>query len=268
MALFSQGNRLKMLGGFTSRASANYATGSMQANGIGALTQDRARLFSLGDADVFERSDQASIPRGARPPYCWALAQVGGGFKSYKLGNISVNGAVVAELGLSAEVAGDLAIDGTAVAGIVLSIVGTGSIQLGGTIALSNILSVVSDGSVAINGTASLSLLSSIVASGTIDVSGLVNLMQLQSFSATDVVVSGGTQEIIDGVVAGLAGQTGLTPTQEAWLREVWQKEGLDASTPVTITKTKISIGDPLAPLFEILLTGDLKNITTMERQP
>jgi hypothetical protein len=268
MALLQQGSRLKSIGGFTSRTSANFATGVHRANGVGALIQARQRLFSLGDADVFERSDQASIPRGTRPPYCWALAQVGGGFKSYKRGEIALDGTAIGELGLSAEVTGDIQIDGTAIAGIVLSIVGTGSMQLDGTVLLSNILGVTAAGDVQINGAASLELLSNILAAGTLEIDGLVNLMQLQSFSATDAVASGSTQEIIDGVVAGLAGQTGLTPTQEAWLREVWQKEGLDASTPVTITKTKISIGDPLAPLFEILLTGDLKNLTKMERQP
>jgi hypothetical protein len=48
---------------------------------------------------------------------------------------------------------------------------------------------------------------------------------------------------------------------------ELWQKEGLSPDLAVTVTKTKITAGDPLSPTIEILLSGDLRNTTTMERQ-
>lgn len=48
---------------------------------------------------------------------------------------------------------------------------------------------------------------------------------------------------------------------------ELWQKEGLDGDLPVTITKTKITVGNPLSPHIEISLSGDLRTTTTMERQ-
>ena len=267
MALLGGGTRLKMLGSFTSRNSANYATGVHQANGIGALNQARARNFSLGDADIFERTEQAGIPYGARPPYCWALPQINGAIKSYKSGNISINGSADMQLGQPFSADGGLVIDGTAALDIVLSIVASGNISMNGSIVLSNIIGVTSNGSYDISGSASLDRLVSIIVSGDVSMNGAANIMQLQSFTATDAVVSGSTQEIIDGVVAGLAGQTGLTPIQESWLREVWQKEGLDPDQIVTVTKNSIKIGDPLNPIITILLTGDLKNITTLARQ-
>lgn len=267
MALLGQGTRLKMLGSFTSRCSANFATGVNQANGIGALNQSRARNFALGDADVFERTEQAGVPYGARPPYCWALPQVGGAIKSFKSGKVTLDGSADLQIGQPFASAGGVVLDGSAALDIVLSITAQGSMTLNGTVALSNIISVTSNGSYALDGTASLDEIISLMAAGDLALNGSADIMQLQSFSATDAVVSGSTQEIIDGVVAGLAGQTGLTPTQEGWLREVWQKEGLDPNQIVTVTKNAIKIGDPLNPIITILLTGDLKNITTLARQ-
>ncbi len=268
MALYSQGSRLRLLGGFRPFPSGNYATGVHQANGIGALTNQRADLFSIGDADVLDRSEQGGVPYGARPPYCWALPQVSGAIKSFRRGDIGIDGAADMLLGVPLTAAGDAALDGAAAIGIVLSLSATGTLALDGSVVLSNVVAVTAAGSVALDGTASLTRLVSLLGTGSLVLDGEIDLMKLQSFSATDAVVSGSTQEIIDGVVAGLAGQTGLTPTQSAQLRELWQKEGLDATLPVKVTKTKITIGDPLNPLFEIALSGDLKNVTTMTRQP
>ena len=268
MALLGQGNRLKCIGSLTARPSGNFATASHTANGIGALNQARARLFSFGDADVFERTDQAGFPHGARPPYCWALPQVAGAIKSYKSGSIAVDGASVLQLGIPFSSTGDVEVNGSAVLDVVLSITATGALALDGTISLSSVVGITATGSIAIEGTCSLDAVVSLIASGDVSVGGVMNIMTLQSFSATDAVVSGSTQEIIDGVIAGLSGQSGgLTIEQETWLKEVWQKEGLDPTKKVTITKQSIKIGDPNNPDIVIVLTGDLKNLTTLERQ-
>lgn len=267
MALHGQGNRLKMLGGFTSLPSGNFATGAHQANGIGRLVNERQRKFAAGDASVPDRSNHAGIPHGVQPPYCWAMPQVGGAFKSYKRGTVSLEGSADMALGRPFAAAGTAELDGSALMSIVLSLTATGSMSLDGTVVLSNVLAVTASGSFALDGAVSLELLAKFSAAGNMSIDGLINLMQLQSFKASDVVVSGSTQEIIDGVVAGVSGQLGLTAEQENWVRELWRKEGLDATKPVTHTPGSIKIGDPLAPDIEILLTGNRKTLTTMERQ-
>jgi hypothetical protein len=70
-------------------------------------------------------------------------------------------------------------------------------------------------------------------------------------------------------LTAGGGSGGGLSVEQETWLRELYQKEGLDADYPVTVDKAqnKIFIGNPLSPLFVIDMSGDFRVTTTLERQ-
>ena len=87
----------------------------------------------------------------------------------------------------------------------------------------------------------------------------------VQTLGAFNVSVQYTVPVQAQGISTG--GSGGLTYGQAQQLLELWQKEGLDSSKPVTITKTKIAVGDPLLPDIEISLSGDLRTTTTMERQ-
>lgn len=66
---------------------------------------------------------------------------------------------------------------------------------------------------------------------------------------------------------SGGGGSGGLTVEQAQMLLELWQKEGFDALNKATFTKTAITIGDPLAPVTTIAISGNGKTLTTLERQ-
>jgi len=40
-------------------------------------------------------SKYASVPSGSQPPYCWILPQEGGGIKTFRRGDVSLNGTTI-----------------------------------------------------------------------------------------------------------------------------------------------------------------------------
>ena len=178
---------------------------------------------------------QASVPQGVRPPVAWLMAREGGGISSYRRTDISVSGAVSAEMGFPRTGTTTVSIDGAAVGGLIVGASGAATISVDGA---ADVLGVITgDGSttISIDGSAALGAIASLVGEATVSISGSAEIMGL-------------------GYMTGTTIESGMTPDGIA--RAVWSAPAATNNDPGTMGEKLNDAGSAANPWTEVIESG------------
>lgn len=140
--------------------------------------------FSRAGAERNQRAGEgitsryASVPSASKPPYCWVLAQEGGAVKSFRRGEIILQGASIGELGYP--------------------VTAQGTATLTGAISLDGLLSAIANGAVILSAT------SSIEADGIATASVTLLLDGSASIEGGAIATAQGAMVLDASVIAGL----------------------------------------------------------------
>lgn len=258
--------------------------------GNSALAVDRARFataalamgFNLGEATVVAGESIANaygIPAGVRHPQAWVLPVKGGAIKSYRRAVVSVESSANGEMGFPRAAASAVNVSAQAAGGLVASMVSLATISVASQAAIVATLSSGGTATITVDAAAAIEADASIGATAAIAVDAHSELMGIGYFTSTTVdnttLTAAGiaaavwnalqADHIADGTMGealNTAGSGGLSPTQAAMLREIFELHGLDPTKPLVVSPTARTAGDLAQTVAEAA------GVTTVTRVP